>query len=193
MKHLRPLSLLAMTGAALLALFAATTASATTLQSGGKNLPSGTEVITTLKAGTSSVFKDTSGITVETCTQSENRLKTTNESGTAVNATSLSQTTGGCSHTADVIKLGEMKIEWTSGNNGQLFGIKNEYTYKSTVFGISCTVATSTGTSAGTLTGTTSGNATMDINGVFSAGVCGDAVWTATYTVTSPSPLAVVK
>jgi hypothetical protein len=48
-----------------------------------------------------------------------------------------------------------------------------------------------TSTQIGTLTGATSGNATMDINGVLSAGICGDAVWTANYTVTSPAPLTV--
>ncbi len=193
MKNRKSLTLAALTTAALLAFLGAGTASATTLQSGGKNLPAGTELITTLKAGTSSVFKDTSGATIETCTGSENRTKTTNESGTTVNGTVISQTTTACSHTADVIKPGELKIEWTSGNNGKIYGLNNEYTYKSTIFGISCTVKTSTSTAVGTFTGTTSGNATMDINGVLSAGVCGDAVWTATYTVTSPSPLAVVN
>jgi len=193
MKHLRTLSLIAVASAALLALFAAGTASATTFQSGGKNLPAGTEIIMTLKAGTSSVFKDTSGFTVETCTQSESRSKTSNETGASITAIPISQTTGGCSHTAHVLKLGEMKFEWTSGNNGKVFGVKNEYTYKSTVFGISCVVATSTATPAGTFTGTTSGNATMDVNGVFSSNFCGDAVWTATYTVTSPTPLALVN
>ncbi|HET9197390.1 MAG TPA: hypothetical protein VFN92_03955 [Solirubrobacterales bacterium] len=193
MNHLKMLGFASLAAMILMAVAGAGSASATTLQSGGKNLPAGTEIVTTLKPGTSSVFKDTSGTTVETCTASENRAKTTNESGTTVNGTVISQITGNCSHTADVIKPGELRIEYTSANSGKLYGINNEFTYQSTVFGISCTVKLSTSTPMGTFTGSTSGNATMDINGVVNAGICGDATWTATYTVTSPSPLTVVK
>jgi hypothetical protein len=167
------------------------TASATTLQSGGKNLPAGTEIITTLTPGTSSLFKSTAGVVVETCTQSENQTKTTNATGATVNGAMSIQITGSCSHTADVIKLGELKVEWTSGNNGNLYGLNNEFTFQSTALGISCMIKLTTSTQIGTLTGATSGNATMDINGVLSAGICGDAVWTANYTVTSPAPLTV--
>ena len=82
MKHLKSLMLAATAVLALSALVGAGTASATTLQSGGKNLPAGTEIVTTMKSGTSSAFKDTNGVTAETCTASENRTKTTNETGT---------------------------------------------------------------------------------------------------------------
>jgi len=193
MKHLRRLALPAIAATALTAFLAAGTASATTLQSGGKNLPAGTELVTTLKSGTSSILKDKNGTTAETCTASENRSKTSNETGVTVNGTIISQTTSGCSHTADVIKPGEFKFEWTSGNNGKIYGLNNEYTFKSTVFGISCTVKANSTTPVGTFTGSTTGNATMDINGTLNAGICGEAVWTATYTVTSPSPLTIVN
>jgi hypothetical protein len=193
MKQLRPFVRAAFVAMALTAFLGAGNASATTLQSGGKNLPAGTEMIITLKSGTSSVLKDTTGTTAETCTGSENRSKTTNETGAAVTATVISQTTTACSHTSDVVKPGELKIEWTSGNNGKMYGLNNEYTFQSTVFGVSCVVKANSSTPVGTFTGTTSGNATINVNGVLNAGICGDAVWTGTYTVTSPSPLAVVN
>lgn len=192
MKHLKNLSI-ALAAMALLALAGAGPASATKLQSGGKTLPTGTEIVSTMKAGTSSLFKMTSGATIETCTQSENKGKTTNESGATVNGVVTFQATGACTHTAHVLKNGEMKIEWTSGNNGKVIALNSETTVISTVFGASCIAKTGTGTTIGTLTGSTTTNATMDINGVLSSGICGDVVWTSTYTVTSPVPLAVAS
>jgi hypothetical protein len=192
MKHLKILSLTAAVAMAMMA-FGASISSATTIQSGGKNLPAGAEIYSTLKAGTSSVYKDTFGNTVQTCTRSENKVKTTNETGTAVNGVITVQSTSNCSHTAHVLKNGEMKIEWTSGNDGKVSSSNFETTFISTVFGASCLAKTGTGTPVGTLTGSTTGNATMDINAVISAGICGDFVWTASFTVTSPSPLTVVK
>jgi hypothetical protein len=192
MKHLKCLGPAAFAALAITALFGAGTASATTLQSGGKNLPTGTEIVTTLKSGTTSLIKDTFGTVVQTCTQSENKLKTTNETGTTVNGTIVSQTTGSCSHSALVLKNGEMKIEWTSGNNGKVIASGSETTFFSTLFGASC-IGKTANTNVGTLTGSTTGNATMDINGVIETGFCGDVVWTATYTVTKPTTLAVVK
>jgi hypothetical protein len=192
MKHLKTLGPIVMVVLAVVLLAGVSTASATTLQSGGKNLPAGTEIYSTLKAGTSSLWKDTFGTTVQTCTKSENKVKTSNETGATLTGVITLQSTSNCAEKAFVINNGEMNIEWTSGTNGKVIANGSETTFFSTFFGISC-IGKAANTTIGTVTGSTTGNATMDINGVLEAGICGDYVWSATYTITSPSPLAVVK
>jgi hypothetical protein len=192
MKHLKCLGLAALAAMALTAFLGAGTASATTLQAGGKNLPAGSEFITTLKAGTSSIMKDSSGTTTDTCTQSENRNKTTNETGAKVISTVTFQQTSGCSHTVKVLKTGSGTIEWTSGINGSVTAAESEVTVVSTAFGASAVCKTGAGTPIGTLTGAKEGHATMDVNAKISCGILGTATLTSTYTVTSPTALTVV-
>src|SRR6476659_8421111 len=120
MKQLKYLGLAAIAVMALTALVGAGAASATTLQAGGKNLPAGSEFVTTLKTGTSSIMKDEFGTTTDTCTQSENRNKTTNESGAQVTSNVTLQQTSNCTHTVTVLKTGKGTIEWTSGLKGKV-------------------------------------------------------------------------
>jgi hypothetical protein len=194
MKHLKGLMLAATAVLALSALVGASSASATTLQSGGKNLPTGTEIVSTLAPGTSSIVKDKHGTTNDTCTGSENKGKTTNETGAVVTGVGLHQTTSGCSHTTDSLSVGNLSISWTSGLNGTVSSNGSELTVKSTVFGISAVCKTGTGTVIGTLTGVTSGHATIDMNATtVDCGALGTSSWTGIYVVTSPTGLSVVK
>jgi hypothetical protein len=192
MKHLKRLGLAAIAVTALAAFLGAGTASATTLQSFGKNLPVGTEILTTLKSGTSSILKDEFGTTTDTCAESENRSKTTNASGTQVTSSVSVQKTGKCTHTVTTLSNGNGAIEWTSGTNGRVIASGSEVTVQSTFFGASAVCKTGEGTTMGTLTGAKEGHATMDVNARINCGILGTANLTSTYTVKSPTGLTVV-
>jgi hypothetical protein len=195
MKYLKMLGLAAVAAMALTA-FAAGTASATTLEVGGVAQNKSVSIVATIKAGTSAILKDTNNATVDTCTESTVSGKTvspfTSGNPGTIGGPVEALTFHGCSHTTDVIKPGSLTIEWTSGTNGSVTSVGAEVTVQSTIFGASCIAKTGIGTKIGTLTGVASGHATMDINGVIPMGLCGDAVWTGTYTVTSPTGLGVV-
>lgn len=192
MKHLKCLGLAVLAAMALTAFLGAGPTSATTLQAGGKNLPAGSEFVTTLKSGTSSLMKDEFGTTTDTCTGSENRNKTTNESGAQVASNVTFQQTSSCTHTVTVLKTGKGTIEWTSGINGKVTSAESEVTVQSTFFGASAVCKTGTGTAIGTLTGSKEGHATMDVNAKINCGILGQGTLTSTYTVTSPTGLTVV-
>jgi hypothetical protein len=192
MKHLKCLGLAVLAAMALTALLGAGAASATTLQAGGKNLPAGSEFVTTLQSGSSSIMKDEFGTTTDTCTQSENRNKTTNETGAQVTSNVTLQQTSSCTHLVTVLKNGKGAIEWTSGLNGRVIASESEVTVMSTFFGASAVCKTGTGTTIGTLTGSKEGHATMDVNAKINCGILGTGTLTSTYTVTSPTGLTVV-
>jgi hypothetical protein len=192
MKHLRCLGLAVLVAMALAAILGTGTASATTLQSFGKNLPKGTTIVTTMKSGTSSIMKDEFGTTTDTCPGSENKSQTTNESGTAVTSVVITQQTSNCTHTVTTLAKGSGRIEWTSGHNGIVISTGSEVTVLSTFFGASAVCRTGAETVMGTLTGSEEGNATMDVNAKLNCGVLGYGTLTSTYTVTSPKGLTVV-
>lgn len=192
MKYLKMLGLAAVAAMALTALVGAGTASATALYSGATKQGVNAELKSKLTTGNSALLKDTGGSTNDTCTGSEVAGKITNAGGAGVAVVGKieSLTFTGCSHKTVVIAKGELELKWTSGLNGTVVSKGAEVTVESTVFGISCTAKTGTGTTIGTFTGVTSGDATMDINGVIPMGaLCGDSTWTGNYTVSAPTPL----
>jgi hypothetical protein len=211
MKHLRALGWTAVAVAALAAYLGAGFASASELYRGGTTVGVGTEVALSVKSGTSTILKDTNNATVDTCTGSSITTKVENSGGwTEVTGPVLkiySLTFSGCSHKTQqlgtTLKTQSGQVHVTAGRleinqflgttNGTVNAIGVEWTVESTVFGASCIAKTGAGTKIGTLTGSSSGNATIDLNGVVPMGLCGDAVWTGTYAVTSPTPLGVEK
>jgi hypothetical protein len=146
-----------------------------------------------LRAGGSVVIKDTNNATVDTCTSS------TFKGSTALPFTGASLTAPGswtfavCSHKTSVIKPGTLHFAHIAGTtNGTVSSSGTEVTVESTIFGASCIAKTGAGTPIGTFTGATtssnpSAHALIDINGVIPVGLCGDAVWSGTYVVTSPT------
>jgi hypothetical protein len=206
MKSLRIFGLAAIAAMALTALAGAGSASATqlyknTTPGGNDKIAIGTanaEITASLKTGTSALLKDTGGSTNDTCTSSEvkGKIEEDTSSTPSVNPTGKVSTLsfGGCTHTTDVLAKGSLEIRYITGStNGVLISKEAQVTVQSTVFGISCTANTGTGTSIGTLTGAAAGGqATVDINGVINMGAfCGDSTWTGTYIVTSPTGLMV--
>jgi hypothetical protein len=190
MKYLKMLGLAAVAAMALMAF--AGPASATTLEVGGVKQSKAVTIEATIKAGTSAILKDTNNATVDTCTASTVKGTTNVVTGATVTGPISTLSFSGCSHTTDVIKPGTLHVAHSGGTNGTVSSSGAEVTVQSTIFGASCIAKTGAGTNIGTLTGVLAGQATMHINGVIPMGLCGDAVWTGTYVVTSPAGLGVV-
>jgi len=194
MKNLKMLTLVAGMAVAGLASIGAITASATTLEVGGVTKNASVTIEASLQAGTSSVVTDTTHSSVETCTGSTFKGSTASPfTGATVTAPLSTLTFTGCSHTTTVIRSGTLHFAWTSGTNASVSSSGTEITTISTLFGASCVDKTGSGTTIGTLTGVNSGQAILHINAVVSKGICGSAIWTATYVITSPSGLGVVS
>ncbi len=184
MKYLKILGVAAVAAMALMAF--AGSASATTLATKGVVVNSSEAIEASIKSGGSAILKDTNALTVDTCTGSVVKGSTSSPfTGASVGGAISSLTFTGCSHKTTVIKPGSLSITWTSGTNGSVKSTGAEVTVESTIFGASCIAKTGEGTTIGTFTGVKEGNATMDINGVINMGICGDANWTGTYTVTT--------
>jgi hypothetical protein len=197
MKYLKMLGLAAFAAMALMA-FGAGSASATKLCTDSACTtvyPAGTEIHSSLVAGTTARL--TSGsTTVDTCTASTIKGKTSNESGATVSGNietlSWGETNTACSVTTDTVKNGKLEIKWTSGTSGEVIGKESEVT--TNTFGTSCTFGTGTGTVLGTITGGTAPKITISTTVQKTAGnfLCpNSAGWDAEYVVTSPHALFV--
>lgn len=193
MKYMKIVGLAAVAAMALMA-FVASSASATVLTSpAGTRLPAGTVVEATLKG--SAVLEETGGTTLDTCTASTVSGKTSAESGTPLTGKIETLDWGNgfqCTAPTSTIVNGSFSIEATSGGNGILSGSGSKVTVG--LFGLSCIYGTAGGTTLGTVTG---GNpAAVDINAVIhlleGPFPCPETTkWTATYTITKPTPLFV--
>jgi len=191
MKHLKRVGS-ALTVAAALALFSAGSASATTLEVGGKAKTESVNLTATLKSGTSAITRDTSGLAANTCAASEVKGATSSPfTGTSVTGAVSTLTFSNCSRepvTKDA--GGTLHFTWTSGTNGTVVSSGAEWTIGSPFGTLNC--KTGAGTHLGTLTGVASGHATIDINSFLScSGIW--LKWEGTYTVTSPTGLGVVS
>ena len=197
MKHLKILGLAVIAIAMALAAFGAGGASATRLykytSSGSDPLGSGDTYTTAMGPGLSFLVKDTNGGTTDTCTGFHEHGHISTVSGhTTMAPTSFVYT--GCTHSTIIIKFHTLEIKHIAGTtNGTIVAKGGETTIQSTIFGASCIAKTGAGTTIGTLTGAKSstGQASIDYNGVISMGICGDAVWTGTGTISSPLGLMV--
>lgn len=214
MRHLKMLGLAVMAAAAFMAFIGVNSASATVLCTetvtpcpAGKKLgPTGDStdnwIHATLEAGTSAYLLPTGGTTKEplvTCPEST----VTSESEATGSATETAKGTveakwltwGNCTPPGvTTIKGGTLEVHWTAGDNGTVTSKEAEVTVN--IGGVSCTYGSGTGITVGTLTG--GSPAKMDINAVVNK-VAGSfacpttAIWEATYIVTEPKTLFVLK
>jgi hypothetical protein len=191
MKHFKMLGLAVMATLSLMACLGAGTTSATTLEVGGLKQTKAVTIEASIQAGSSMINKDTNNATYNTCTGSTLKGSTATFTGATVTAPVSSLTFTGCSHKTVVIKPGTIHFASTGGTNATFSSSGTETTIENTVFGASCIWKTGAGTVLGTLTGSKEGRATIDLNGLVSAGLCGHTVMTGTYTVTSPMGLGV--
>ncbi|HEX6780964.1 MAG TPA: hypothetical protein VF125_02920 [Solirubrobacterales bacterium] len=189
MKFSKMLGLAALAVAAFTALAAVGTASATTVEVGGVGQNKSVAFTISLKSGTSTVFKDTTGNVADTCTGSETNGSTvapfTNVNG--VNATVIEYFFNGCtSGKTQVLKGGTLSFEWTKNTEGLLRSSEAEITVYDNMFGATAVCKTGT-TIIGTVTGVATGQATLHVNTVLACGFLGTAKWEGTYSFTSPN------
>jgi hypothetical protein len=203
MKYVKILGLAAVAAMALMAFAGAGTASASTLCQttvdscpAAWDYPTGTAISASLTSASATL--EVSGLTEDTCTTSA-------VAGTTSNTGSSSETVEGaigtltftnCTNTTKVLAKGNLEVHADGGHGaGILTGKGNRVTVVAFGF-ISCVANTGTGTNLGTIdepANATSDavvtvNATIPLEG---AGCPANAQWTATYTVTSPTPLYV--
>lgn len=189
---------LAVTAAiALMAVLGAGTASATALYKGETMLPAGTE-ISASQVG-NSVFEETSGTVLDTCSGSTLKTKTENTGGSTETSKSTfakeNLTWSGCSTSTSTGEGGGIEVHWNISLEGSI-------TVKSMkvnllLLGSTCGYTAGSGVSLGTLLGKTKAgeNAQIVVNSVLQ-GVTGNSVlcpadvkWVGEYKVESPAPL----
>jgi len=193
MKILRTFGLAALSLAAFLPATAAV-ASATELYkwtsaTARETVKSGTAVEATLLPGSSSIFKDGSGASFDTCTSSSLSGQTAGAGGTVVPVPLAGVVLTNCGHTTHVVKPGELTIEHITGTtNGTVRWSGLEFTVYSTQFGIQILCKTGAAAHLGTLTGASGpGQASLHVDGSVTCTVFGKMTWTGTYVVTTPA------
>jgi hypothetical protein len=200
MNHLRKRSLSVALLLSIMALTGAGTASATelykyTAPSPNDTLGVGTELLLSMKPGTSMILQDTwsTPFTLATCAGGELQGKTTSAGGESSHPSgpfSAVKFTN-CTHTMDIEANGEFKLEHIAGTTDATVLVNGlKIKHYDTYWGLNCT-RTING-AFGTLTGATSatGYATIDVIANLS-GICGPARLTGTFTVTAPIGLIV--
>jgi hypothetical protein len=196
MKYIKMLGLAAVAAATLMAFIGAGSASATTIHSSGGKLPKGTTINAVLRSGTEAVLQ--AGFGNIACGESTVHGITSTTGGAAetVEGNIGTLTFGACTgDTVTVLKTGVLAIHHIAGTtNGTLTGFGSEATTVShNVGGVHCIYRTET-TDLGALTGNNKGNAVVHVDTTLhrvpTSFLCkSTATWTATYEVTSPSPL----
>src|SRR5690242_2740943 len=185
--NLKTLGLAAMVAMALTA-FAASSASATTLEVNGVTQNASVSLSASLESGTSLTLARTDGSLANTCTSSTFAQNSASPfTGTKVTGPLSSLTLGGCTGTGTVDKAGKLYVEHISGTtNGTVFLEEAELTMQSSFFEPEVNCRLGAGVDIGTLTGVKSGTAILDMNAVLNCGfLLPSASWKGAYTVTS--------
>jgi hypothetical protein len=111
MKHVKMLSLAAVAAMALMALVGVSSASATTLFNGTTVLKTGSTLDFSLKSATAKLTNTTGTETLDECTGSTVKGKTTNETGTSVTGSLEELTWTGCSVPTSTDNLGGLEVD----------------------------------------------------------------------------------
>jgi hypothetical protein len=212
MKYVKSLGLAAVAVAALMAMFATGSASATVLckvnirpcPTPNEDYPAGTEIHASIAAGGGLAIRDTESNVLITCSESTLKGKTTNTGGILgvpvegkIETLSFNGAGGTeCTSPIKVLKTGGFDIEYIPGTNTRGTLTLKETQITAVLFGgVSCTYGAASVVDAGTVTGTSLGTpATIDFSGVLpkEAGsfLCpSDVRWETTYSITAPKPL----
>lgn len=189
MKHPKHLGLFMVMGAVLMT-FAAT-ASATRVTSPANTLYTGTIKATS----TNTELHSSSTFGTIKCSHSEAEGNVSSHgSGVAATGPLTKLTFTSCTNgepTSPVTVRGTLEAHWTAGSNGVLTSNNAEVTIHKTLVG-TCTFTT-TNTNIGTITGGTPAKLDIGSSTIMQTGknpFCpGSAIWTGSYTVTSPGTL----
>lgn len=204
MRHLKMLALAVTAVLACMACIGAGSASATKFCKNNANTTTcsepyaGETQVHSVLTGTTSI-ETTEGVALASCTFSTIQSRVENAGGAeaTVSGPISSLAWGlpgeGCDKVVETLRPGRLEFHYIASTDNATVTAKNtEVTFK--IEGISCTYGAGEGVDLGTLTG---GNpATLDVNALLTktAGsfLCAnDMRWTATYEVTSPTPLYV--
>ncbi|MFL5874147.1 MAG: hypothetical protein ACJ75T_11850, partial [Solirubrobacterales bacterium] len=183
------------------AAFAASSASATTLEVNGATQNKAVTLTATLDTEATFLLSTTGGAFSNTCKESHVEGTTVSPfSGTTVGGPVAKLSFGKCDpEGVTVIKNGSLTVENIGGTNGTVRSIGAEVKLPQTELPtVNCVTAGGAGTDIGTLTGATNGTtnktatATLDIHAVLNCGfLLPSALWDGKYVVTTPSELAV--
>ena len=190
MKYLKILGLAAVAAMALTA-FAASTASATTLEVGGVTKNESVTLDASLASGTKAVLARTDGSLANECAASTVQGSTASPfTGATVTGPISSLSFTECTRPVTVHKAGTLHVAHTGTTDGTVTSSGAEVTVGSPFGTLNC--KTGEGVHIGTLKGTASGHATMEIGAVLNCGfLVPSATWKGTYVVTSPTGLGV--
>lgn len=194
MKKSTNIATAALSAVAVIAAFGVGSASATTLELGGKTQNNSVEINARVETYQSTIIKDTFGFSSNTC--AESRLRGATESpysGSTVTASLWSMTFGSCQREPVTVHFpGTMHLAHISGTtNGTVTLSGSQFTTGSPFGTLTC--STGAGTHIGTLTGTGGGissfstlhvNATLTCSGISSK-------WEGTYVTTWAEGLGV--
>lgn len=176
--------------------FAATSASATTLEVNGVTQNQAVALTTSLEGGVTFVWARTDGTFANTCTSVNDSWQTSVFTGSKVTGPINSLTFESCSRAVTVHNAGRFYVEHESGTtNGKVFSEETEVTVGTSFGTVNC--KSGSGTSIGTLTGATSAqnssaHATLHFHAVFNCGFLAPSLTvSAAFTVTSPTDLGV--
>ena len=191
--NLKALGLAAVAAMALTA-FAASSASATTLEEGGTTKNAAVTIEASLQTGTKSVWGRTDGSLANECSLATMKGKTVSSfTGTSVTSpiAKADLTFTSCTRPVETDEGGVLHVAHTDpGTNGTVSSSGTFVTVGSPFGTLPC--KTGGGVDIGTLTGTASGHAQVDISAVMSCGFLSPSItWKGTYTVTSPTGLGV--
>lgn len=198
MNHLKKIGLLAMASMALW-LVAASAASATelyrlTTPNPADTLGVGTSINGSLKAGTSFLRKETTGVITDTCTGwgLEGTIISAGSETTHPVVKLSSMNISGCVNAMRFLVPGELEIKSIAGTaNGEVYLKNAEVTWIDTGSLVDCIAKIEGPTYLGRLTGAT-GFAALDVNWMLpSVGFCGDRKVEGTLSITSPTNLIV--
>jgi hypothetical protein len=183
MKYLKMLGLAAVAAMAMAA-FTAGTASATTLEVGGTTTNASVIIQTALKSGSTLSWRDTFGVTQNTCTISAIEGDTNIPfTGATVTGQVDKLTFSECDKPVTVHSKGMFHISHVAGTNGTVTSSGAQITVTGPFGYFNCVTGAST--HLGTLTGKASGNAELFINATLNCGI--SAKWVASYVVTTPA------
>ncbi len=188
---LKALGLAAAAVTALMA-FAASSASATTLEAFGTTQNGSVNIEASLASGTSMTWTRTDGTPANTCKVATMKVSTVSPfTGATVTGPVASWAFNSCTRPVVPHIAGTFHVSHNSGTtNGTVTSSGTEVTVGSPFGTLNC--KTGSGVDFGTLTGVAGGHATIDVNAVINCGfLVPSAKWAGTYTITSETGIGV--
>lgn len=175
-----------------LAVLAAPSAWATTLEVNGVTKAQSVTILASLEPETSVVFSRTDGTAANTCRESHFHGSTSTFTGSKVTGALTTKYFAKCDFAITTHKPGQFYIEHIAGTTDGTVYFENTEITVETAFGFTVNCKSGEGTHVGRLTGKSSGLATFHFHATFNCGfLLPSATWAGKYWITSPGGLGV--